>query len=99
MRINGQGGSFPGQDGPRQDSRRSKRFRQGHRPGQKVRGRILEWREDDLAWVEIDGHGLLAQLSRDSALGLERTFLILRLEPEIVLREITSSETGLSIII
>ncbi|GAB6038856.1 hypothetical protein JCM15519_34150 [Fundidesulfovibrio butyratiphilus] len=93
MRIKGQGASSGGfGQSSRDNSRRRENFRRSHRAGQRVRGRILEWRGQDLAWVEIDGHGLLAQVARNSTLGLERRFLIVSLEPEIVLRELTMQE-------
>lgn len=99
MRIKGDGASSFGGGGARQGSERSERFRKGHRPGQKVRGVIVEWRTEELAWVEIDGHGLLARVSRDSLLGRERTFLIVRLTPEIMLRELTDKPQGFSAVV
>jgi len=100
MRIRGQGSSSFGFDGQRQNSQRSERFRRAHRAGQKVKGTILEWHSPGLAWVDIDGHRLLAQVSQDSALGLERLFLIARLTPDIILREITNGgATKLDIVV
>jgi hypothetical protein len=99
MRIRGHGSSFSGFGGQQRDSQRSERFRKAHRPGQKVRGVILEWQSDDLAWVEIDGHRLLAQVARNSALGLERAFLVVRLDPEIVLKEISAKASGLNVMV
>lgn len=94
MRIKGQGSSSGGFGQSARDGsqRRRDNFRRTHRAGQRVRGRILEWRGQDLAWVEIDGHGLMAQVTRNSALGLERSFLIVSLDPEIVLRELTGQQ-------
>jgi hypothetical protein len=97
IRIQGQGTSFSG-GGSGKERERSERFRRAHRAGQKVRGTVLEWRAPGLAWVDIDGHGLLAQLATDAALGRERTFLILRLEPDIVLREIRET-SGLDTVV
>lgn len=99
MRIRGQGSSSTGFGGQRQDSERSERFRRGHRAGQKVQGRIVEWEAPGLAWVEIDGQRLLAQVSQDSELGLIRRFLILKLSPEIVLKEITKRTGGLDVVV
>lgn len=98
MRIHGQGTSF-GQGGHQQDSHRSDRFRKGHRAGQKVRGVVQAWQSPGLAWVEIDGHRLLANLSEDSALGAERLFLIVRLEPDIVLRALPAGSAGLDVLV
>ena len=99
MRVRGDGASSFGGDANRRGSERSDRFRRSHRPGQKVRGTILEWRTGELAWVDIDGHGLLAQVSRNSPLGRERLFLIVRLAPEIMLREITDTPGGLNVVV
>jgi len=99
MRIRGHGSSFSGSSGDRRDSDRSERFRNAHRAGQKVRGVIVEWHTAELAWVEIDGHRLLAQVARDSALGLERAFLIVRLSPDIVLKEISAKSSGLNVLV
>lgn len=99
MRIRGQGSSSFGFDGQRQDSQRSERFRRAHRAGQKVKGIILDWHSPGLAWVDIDGHRLLAQVSQDSALGLERLFLIASLTPDIVLRELTGRPQGLDVVV
>ncbi|MFZ5427221.1 MAG: hypothetical protein ACOZEN_09605 [Thermodesulfobacteriota bacterium] len=98
MRIRGQGSSF-GSGGQRQESQRSERFRRAHRAGQKVKGTILDWHSPGLAWVDIEGHRLLAQVSQDSAMGLERLFLIVRLTPDIVLRELTGKPQGLDVVV
>lgn len=99
MRIHGQNSSSAGFGGHKQDSERSERFRRGHRVGQKVQGRIVEWENQELAWVEIDGQRLLAQVNHDSALGLTRQFLVLKLSPEIVLKEITGRAKGLNVVV
>lgn len=99
MRIRGQGTSFAGQGGNGRDSGRAERFRKAHRAGQKVRGTVVEWHSQDLAWVEIDGHRLLARVSRHAALGLERRFLIESVSPEIVLRELTGASQGLDLVV
>lgn len=99
MRIRGHGSSFSGFGGQRRDSERSERFRKAHRAGQKVRGTILEWQSPGLAWVEIDGQRLLAQVAQDSSLGLARTFLIASLTPDIVLREISGNPSALSVLV
>ena len=84
MRIRNSGSGFSGSFG---DSR-SSAFRHGRRPGQKVRGRLLKWVSEDMAWVEIDGHKLLAQLHSRPAIGALLTFVIKQLKPEIVLKEL-----------
>lgn len=99
MRIRGQGSSFSGFGGQRQESERSERFRKAHRVGQKVRGTVQEWQSPGLAWVEIDGQRLLAQVSQDASLGRERLFLVLKLSPEIVLRELSGKPSGLDVVV
>jgi len=99
MRIRGQGSSFSGFGGQHQESERSERFRKAHRVGQKVRGMVQEWQSPGLAWVEIDGQRLLAQVSQDASLGRERLFLVLKLTPEIVLRELSGKPSGLDVVV
>ena len=99
MRIRGSGSSSFESGGQRRESERSERFRKAHRAGQKVLGTIREWDDSGLAWVEIDGHRLLAQVSQDSSLGLERAFLIVRLSPDIVLKEISGKQSGLNVLV
>ena len=100
MRIRGKSSSsFDSGGGDRRDSARSDRFRNSHRVGQKVTGVIREWHTQELAWVEIDGQRLLAQVSRDSALGLERAFLVVRLTPDIVLKELSGRPSGLNVLV
>lgn len=100
MRIKGHGSSFSGFGGGERQSERSERFRKAYRAGQKVRGTIAEWRSPGLAWVEIAGHRLLAQVAADATLGRERLFLIERLSPEIVLRELPGgAREGLDVLV
>lgn len=87
MRIRNSGSGFFGSGG---DSR-SSAFRHGRRPGQKVRGRLLKWVSEDMAWVEIEGHKLLAQLQSRPPIGALLTFVIKQLKPEIVLKELYES--------
>ena len=86
MRIK-EGGSgsfgFSGGSGKRSDS-----FRQGRKPGQKVRGTLMKWVSDDMAWVNIDGQKLLAQLQSSPPVGAQLTFIIKQLSPNIILKEI-----------
>lgn len=85
MRIRGGGSGFAGfGDG----ENRSDQFRQGRRPGQKVRGKLVRWVSDGMAWILIDGHHLLAQLQSRPPEGSVLTFIIKQLSPEIVLKEI-----------
>ncbi|MBI4803937.1 MAG: hypothetical protein HY795_01740 [Desulfovibrio sp.] len=99
MRIRGRGSSSFGSGGQHRESERSERFRKAHRVGQKVSGTIQQWDESGLAWVQIDGHRLLAQVSQDSNLGLERAFLVVSLSPDIVLKEITGKHSGLNVLV
>ncbi|MFH1913084.1 MAG: hypothetical protein ABIK45_02255 [Pseudomonadota bacterium] len=70
------------------NERRSTQFRRGRHPGQKVRGTLVKWVSESMAWVLIDGHHLLAQLQTRPPEGAQLLFLITRLEPDIVLREL-----------
>jgi len=85
MRIRGSGkdtGGFGG-SGSRSDS-----FRRKHHPKQKVRGVLLKNVDDNMAWVEIDGDRLLAQLEVTHPEGARLTFVIEQLSPNIVLKEL-----------
>ena len=99
MRFHSRGSSFLGDKGSEREQPRAERFRRAHRIGQKVRGTVVEWRDEGLAWVVVDGYGLLAQLSPDSTLGLERTFLVVSLAPNIVLKEVPAKPEGLDLVI
>ncbi|WP_207259609.1 hypothetical protein [Desulfovibrio sp. Huiquan2017] len=90
MRISGSGTGGFSFDG---DSR-SDRFRNRHRPGQKVRGVLLKNLPDSMAWVDIDGERLLAQLETAHAEGSRLLFLIQQLVPHIVLKELTGGGQG-----
>ncbi|MGL1862146.1 MAG: hypothetical protein OCC46_06450 [Pseudodesulfovibrio sp.] len=92
MRIRGSGSGFFG-FGSGGDSR-SDSFKQGRRPGQKVQGKLLKWVSEDMAWVEIEGHKLLAQLQSKPPVGALLTFLIKQLQPDIVLKEIFGVSTA-----
>lgn len=69
---------------------RSNSFKKGRRKGQKVRGTLLKWVSDDMAWVEIEGHKLLAQLASKPPVGAQLTFIIKQLVPDIILKEVFS---------
>lgn len=86
MRIRNSGSSFFGFGGG--DGNRSESFKRGKRLGQKVRGTLLKWVSQDMAWVEIDGQKLLAQLHSKPPVGARLTFIIKQLSPEIILKEI-----------
>lgn len=90
MRIGGSGFSFfGGSTGSRSDS-----FKRGRRPGQKVRGKLLKWVSDNTAWVEIEGHKLLAQLQSRPPVGAILTFIIKQLQPDIILKEVFEIPIG-----
>lgn len=91
MRIRGSGSDFFGfgDGGSRSDS-----FKRGRRLGQKVRGTLLKWVSTDMAWVNIEGHKLIAQLQSKPRVGASLTFLIKQLYPEIILKEIFEGTSG-----
>ncbi len=64
-------------------------FRRRHRPGQKVRARMLRAEGPDLAWVAMEGQELLARVSPLPPPGAPLLFLIVSLEPEIRLQDVT----------
>ena len=91
MRIRGSGkdtGGFGGGWG------RSDSFRKKHRLGQKVRGVLLKHVPENMAWVEIDGDRLLAQLEVSHPEGARLTFVIEQLTPHIILKELTGQARG-----
>jgi len=91
MRVYGSGSGNSGFSG---GDDRSSAFRRGRRPGQKVRGRVVKRVADDMAWVEIEGHRLLAQLRSYPREGTWLVFVIKQLVPEIVLKELYESGTA-----
>lgn len=90
MRVSGSGtgGSYNG------GGNRSDRFRNRHRPGQKVRGMLIKNLPDSLAWVDIDGERLLAQLESPRPEGSRLLFLVQQLIPQIILKELTGGTQG-----
>ncbi len=85
MRVSGSGGGYENSGGR---NNRSDSFRHKHHLGQKVKGTILKYISDDMAWISIDGNKLLAQLKSTHQVGSRLTFLIKQLVPDIVLKEI-----------
>lgn len=87
MRIRNSGsGSFG--SGTKGGRNRKDSFKKDHQSGQKVRGTLLKWVSEDMAWVNIDGHKLLAQLQSRPPVGASLTFIIKQLQPEIILKEV-----------
>ncbi|BDQ32874.1 hypothetical protein [Pseudodesulfovibrio portus] len=85
MRIRGSGKDTSGFGG---SGSRSDSFRRKHHLKKKVRGVLLKNVEDNMAWVEIDGDRLLAQLEVIHPEGTRLTFVIEQLSPNIVLKEL-----------
>ncbi|WP_029894447.1 hypothetical protein [Desulfohalovibrio reitneri] len=83
MRIGGRGSG--GSPPPGGDNRK-RAFKAKHRVGQTVRGRVASRDSSGLFWINVDGDELLAPLPPDTPLGGHSLFLILELEPEILLR-------------
>ena len=90
MRVSGSGtgGSYNG------GGSRSDRFRNRHRPGQKVSGVLVKNLPDSMAWVDIDGERLLAQLESPRTEGSRLLFLVQQLVPQIILKELTGEAHG-----
>jgi hypothetical protein len=89
VRISGSGTGGYGGGGSRSD-----RFRNRHRPGQKVRGVLVKNLPDAMAWVDIDGERLLAQLETTHPEGSRLLFLVQQLVPRIVLKELSGGAHG-----
>ncbi|EHJ46858.1 hypothetical protein DFW101_0842 [Solidesulfovibrio carbinoliphilus subsp. oakridgensis] len=64
-------------------------FRRGRKAGQIVRGRLAGPGPHGLYWVVAAGHRLLARLDHEPTPGRELLFRIERLEPELLLKDIT----------
>jgi hypothetical protein len=95
MRVRGSGSGFLGFGSG--DKERSDAFKKGRRPGQKVRGRLIKKVSNDTAWVDIEGHKLLAQIKTNAQEGAQITFLIQQLQPNIILKTIFEpSSSGVS---
>ncbi|WP_147821258.1 hypothetical protein [Salidesulfovibrio onnuriiensis] len=96
MKI-GQGkSSFGGWGASTQE--RAEIFRRSHRVGQKVHGRLIRWQGAGLAWVNIGNQPLLAQIKSRPIPGARLTFIIQKLTPEIILKEVfEGSQAGLPI--
>ena len=89
MRVSGgtSGGTPSGGDG--RDRSDPQAFKRGRKVGQIVRGRLLASGPQGLFWVNLAGHKLLAALDHEPSPGRELVFRIERLEPELLLRDIT----------
>ena len=89
MRVTG-GYGDGGQSGAgNRDRSDGQAFRRGRRVGQIVRGRLVSPGPGGFFWVVAAGHKLLAALDHEPAPGRELVFRIERLEPELILRDIT----------
>lgn len=85
MQISGYGSGFSRPDRRRRD--RARLFRRDRRIGERLRGTLLRRVNETLSWVAIDGHELLAYVTTPHEPGEPLYFEVVRLDPEIVLRE------------
>ena len=92
MRVTGQQGGGPSGGG--RDRSDPETFRRGRRVGQIVRGRLAAPGPGGLFWVVVAGHRLLAALDHEPAPGRELIFRIERLEPDLLLRDVTPPLTA-----
>jgi hypothetical protein len=74
-------------------------FRNRHRPGQKVKGRIVGYQGSKMAWVRIQGLDLLAQVYSRPVENQEVVFRIERLQPQVVLKEQSTDSSGVNLYI
>lgn len=76
----------------RDSGNRAAAFRRAHRPGQVLHGRMLRFVRGNLAWVNIAGHELLAELRTRPEPGVSLHFLVEQTMPDILLRELDPEE-------
>ena len=97
MRITGRYGSGGEQSATGgKDRSDPEAFRRGRKVGQIVRGRLVAPGPGGLFWVVLAGHKLLASLDHEPIPGRELVFRIERLEPELMLRDITPPPSAAS---
>ncbi len=92
MRIGGYGSGFGGYGDGGQE--RGQLFRKRHRVGDRLRGVMLRWEAEGLAWVNVEGQELLAEIATRPEPGQYLYFLVRSLVPEIVLQEILPASVG-----
>ncbi len=87
MRI-GDYSSHGHQNDSRSAFQRTQAFRRRFQVGQTVVGRFLRWERPGLAWIGISDLELLAGIDGNPAPGAHIVFLVMQLEPDIILKEI-----------
>lgn len=97
MRIGNPSGPFSGRGSSGGD--RARIFRNRHRVGERVKGRLLRWEQPgqawpNLAWIDIQGQELLAQIHSQPEPGQILVFLVVQLYPDIVLQELHGGGPG-----
>ncbi|NDV20590.1 hypothetical protein GO013_14355 [Pseudodesulfovibrio sp. JC047] len=92
MRIKGYGMSSGGFG----DGNRSESFKKRHRIGQKIRGTVIKNIANGMAWVDLNGDRLLAQVATSHREGSTLFFQITALHPKIMLKELTDGHSGSS---
>jgi hypothetical protein len=78
------------------------RFRQRFQPGDIVSGTILNFKNPYQAWVQIQDFKLLASMNARYPEGTELFFVVEKLYPQIILKEVNHKEfkdRGLNIIV
>jgi len=76
----------------RDSGNRAAAFRRAHRPGQVLHGRMLRFVRGNMAWVNVAGHELLAELRTRPEPGVPLLFLVEQTLPDILLRELDPEE-------
>ena len=94
MRIRGSGSGASGHGGAGGSDERRRAFRRKHRVGDRVRGVMVDWESQGLAWVEVSGVKLLAALDSGPEPGARLAFLVKSLDPDIVLQELPPAGGG-----
>lgn len=89
MRIHSNASGFSSFSGQQSAKERQEAFKRSHRPGELVRAFFVSWEtydsDEGLAWLDINGHSLLAPLAGSYAPGQQLDMHIDAIEPEIVL--------------
>lgn len=78
----------------RSSTARIEAFRRAYHVGERLTGRLLRWEGDGLGLVNIQGHELTALVASNPAPGQTLHFVVERLYPDVVLRELHSGPGG-----
>ncbi len=92
MKISRYGSGHYGNNNSKSSSRAAA-FRNKYSVGEILKGKLLKWERNKLGWVQINSQSLLANISSSPEPGAVLTFIVQQLYPDIILKEINSSES------